>query len=327
MEKKNPLFLILGISAACFVIFLVVTVGALMNMGSPAKSQKKLFRKNNTIAVIEVKGVIMDSKKVLEQIESFSEDEGVKAVLIRINSPGGAVAPSQEIYEGLRRLGQKKPVYSSMSSLAASGGYYIACGTKKIFANPGTITGSIGVIMQFADLSKLFQWAKINPYVVKTGKFKDVGSPNREMGQEEKNLLQAMIDNVLMQFRAAVVAGRGIPMDRVIELSDGRIFSGEQAKQVKLVDELGGIDDAISALAKEAGISGKPNIIYGTKKKGAFERIFGELDDDAESESSQFGGSRLNALARLILGVEVDAPVSRLTGFVGPLFLATRFVQ
>jgi protease-4 len=292
MEKKNPLLVILGVSAVFFVVFLAVAIGVVTNLtgGGGGRPQKKLFSQSNNIGVIEVKGAILDSKKLLEQISSFEDDGLIRAVLVQINSPGGAVAPSQEIYEALRRLSKKKPVYSSMSSLAASGGYYVACGTKKIYANPGTLTGSIGVIMQFADFSKLLQWAKVNPYNVKTGRYKDIGNVSREMTAEEKNLLQELIDNVLGQFRRAVAAARGLPMEKVIELSDGRIFSGEQAKNVRLVDELGGIEDAVEALAKEAGINGKPHLVYANKRRSPFERLLGDFEDESESGSSSSVG-------------------------------------
>lgn len=320
--RKNPLLVILGISAVFFVIFVAVAIGTVMSMTSVGQAPKKIFGKANAIGVLEIKGVIMDSKQLLEQIDKFEEDARIKGVLVRINSPGGAVGPSQEIYDALVKLQKKKPVYSSMGSLAASGGYYAAVGTKRIFANPGTITGSIGVIMQFADLSKLYQWAKVNPYVIKTGKYKDVGSPSREMGPEEKALLQEMIDNVLGQFRKAVATGRNLPMEKVIELSDGRIYSGEQAKNNKLIDDLGGFDDAVEALAKEAGIAGKPTLIYpGKKKKQLLDLLLSDLDGegDEESSSQSFGVrviARLLGLGDLLAHKDLSA-----REMIGPLFI------
>lgn len=328
MIKKNPLALVLGLSAFFFVIFLGVAVGTVM-MLTPGKPHKKFFAKSNNIGVVEIKGMISDSKKAVEQIESFEEDTLIKAVVVRINSPGGGVAPSQEIYEALKKLAKKKPVYSSMSSLAASGGYYVACGTKKIYANPGTITGSIGVIMQFADLSKLMQWAKVNQYSVKTGKFKDIGAPSREMSQEEKDLLQAMIDNVLLQFRKAVVAGRNLPMEKVVEVSDGRIFSGEQAKEAKLVDELGTFNDAVEALAKEAGITGKPNLVYAEKKRRGLERFLTGIDGDDDAEGSSMIGSIAEiarGLAEISRTLNGGAAGSQRASYSGPLFILPSFL-
>jgi protease-4 len=332
MANKNPLAIILGVSAFFFVIFVIVAVGTVMSLTS-GKPQKKLFGKSNNIGVIEIKGAIMDSKKWLDQIESFHEDSLIKGVIVRINSPGGSVAPSQEVYDAIKKLSAKKPVYASMGSVAASGGYYIACGAKKIFASPGTITGSIGVIMQFADLSKLYQWAKVNQYSIKTGKFKDIGSPSREMTTEERQLIQDMIDNVLGQFRRTVASARGLSMEKVIEASDGRIFSGEQAKSIKLVDELGGLEETVDALAKELGITGKPNLVYAGKKRHGLGRLLHELDDqdddDYESSSNiSNSNSRLKMmydLAKLVMGDANETSASGNGRMTGPLFLLPGF--
>lgn len=328
MSKTNPLAIILGLSLLFFIIFLVVVSSVLISV-TGVRPEKKMFSRTNQIGVIEVKGVIIDSKKILDQVETFSEDSKVKAVLVRINSPGGAVAPSQEIYDAFRRLGKKKPVFSSMASVAASGGYYVACGTKKIFASPGTITGSIGVIMQFADMSKLYQWAKVSLYNIKTGKFKDIGSPAREMSQDEKNLLQAMVDNVLGQFRSAITTGRGLPMEKVVELSDGRIFSGEQAKHLKLVDELGGMNEAVEALAREAGITGKPVLVYAHKGQPKWMRFLSDVDDDADAESKLASGSLLESMLGRLFASVLRLPASseraaQQADLIGPLFLMPR---
>ncbi|MBI3544845.1 MAG: signal peptide peptidase SppA [Deltaproteobacteria bacterium] len=327
--KKNPLVIVLGLSAFFFVVFLAVAVGTVMSLTPGGRqSSKKLFSgRSSTIGVVEIKGVIMDSKKSVDQLDSFAEDPLIKAVIVRINSPGGSVAPSQEIYEAVRRVAKKKPVYASMSSVAASGGYYVACGAKKIYANAGTITGSIGVIMQFADASKLLQWAKVSPYAIKTGKFKDIGSPSREMREDERQLLQDMIDNVLGQFRRAVSTARSIPMDKVVEISDGRIFSGEQAKDVKLVDEVGGLNETVEAIAKEAGITGKPHLVYAGKKRRGFERFLSDIDGDEEDSESS---TNLSGVGALLRGALAGAGADRLLGSLalpgrakaaGPLFL------
>lgn len=330
MFKKNPLALILGLSAFFFVVFLAVAVGTVMTL-TPGKTQKRFFGKANSIGVLEVKGVIIDSKKLVEEIEEFEEDSFIKGVIVRVNSPGGSVAPSQEIYDALKRLQKKKPVYTSMGSVAASGGYYVACGTKKIFANAGTITGSIGVIMQFADVSKLMQWAKVSEYNIKTGKFKDIGSPTREMTEDEKQLLQGMIDNVLSQFRKAVSNARSIPMEKVIELSDGRIFSGEQAQSVKLVDEVGGFKDALDALVKETGISGKPHLVYAAKKRHGLERLFSGLDEEDEESSTSIGpnslASSIEAILSLLRGESMRGAIQRPSRLLGPLFILPSAVQ
>lgn len=329
MEKKNPLYLILALSGGFFVLFIVVVVGALytLSSGKASSTRRLLGSHEKAIGVLEVKGVIADSKKILEELSEFRDDSNIKGIILRINSPGGVVAPSQEIYDALKEVNKEKPVYASLSSLAASGGYYIAVSAKKIFASPGTITGSIGVIMSFANLSKLYDWAKVSQYNIKTGKFKDIGSPTREMTAEEKELLQGMLDNVLMQFRTAVSQGRNLPMEKVIELSDGRIFSGEQAKQSNLVDELGGLDATALALAKEVGMTGKPKLMYPNKKRKFLDLIMEGPDEDAESSNSQL--DRVLSAVETLGGLFGKVSRSTQTGSAlwGPLFIAPNFTQ
>lgn len=304
-KKKglSPLALVLILSGAFFAIFMVVS-GILFLSRSPSGSAKPagsaLFKSGGAVAIIEVNGAIMDSKKTLRRIERVEDDGDIKAVVLRINSPGGAVAPSQEIYEAVRKL--KKPVVASMGSIAASGGFYIAMGAKKVYANPGTITGSIGVIMQFANLEKLYDWAKIRRYVIKTGRFKDVGAEYREMGDDERKLLQGMVDEVLSQFKRAVAEGRKLPMEQVTAVADGRILSGSQAKAAKLVDELGTLQDAINEAGKMAGLEGKPRVVYPEKKALRwFELLLQEPSREESDAESAFAGR--GALARLVSAV------------------------
>ncbi|HZW37637.1 MAG TPA: signal peptide peptidase SppA, partial [Candidatus Deferrimicrobiaceae bacterium] len=198
------------------------------------------------VAVLPVTGMIADSEATIEQLKKFAKDDSIKAIVIRINSPGGGVGPSQEIYEEVKKLKGKKIVLASMGALAASGGYYIACGTQKIYANPGTITGSIGVIMNFMNVKELIEKIGLKGMVVKSGAFKDIGSPVREMKPEERELLQGVIDNVHSQFIAAVAEGRKMDRESVARIADGRIFSGEQAKALGLVDALGNLEDAVA---------------------------------------------------------------------------------
>jgi protease-4 len=297
-KKWSPLAIVLTLSAAFFAIFLVVSGILFMTKGQNSKhgasGSQGLFG-NGAVGVIELTGVIMDSKKILKKLERFEDDDDIKAVVMRLDSPGGAVAPSQEIYQAVKNY--KKPIISSMGSVAASGAYYVASGTQKIFANPGTITGSIGVIMEFANLSKLYEWAKVQRYSIKTGKFKDAGAEYRDMTAEEKALLQGMVDDVLVQFKTAVSTGRKLTMDQVTAIADGRIFSGNQGKKAKLVDELGTLNDAINEAGKMAGIKGKPTVVYPDKnKKGLMDFIMdnagqGDSDDSSESQTSSFWSS------------------------------------
>jgi protease-4 len=191
------------------------------------------------IGIIEVEGVITQSRGIIKTLNTYKNNPHIKAIVIRIDSPGGGVAPSQEIYEELIKTREKKFIIASMGSVAASGGYYIACAAHKIFANPGTITGSIGVIIEFANIEELLGKIGMKSVVVKSGKYKDILSPTRELGNDERAIVQSVIDSIQGQFIDAVALGRDIPRTKVTEIADGRIFSGEQAKSLGLIDELG----------------------------------------------------------------------------------------
>jgi protease IV len=307
----SPLAVVLALSAAFFVVFLVVSGAMFMYRSQSGTSEAHggsaaIFGGGNDVGVIELSGVIMDSKKTIRRLQSFEDNKEIKAVVLRLNSPGGAVAPSQEIYEVVRKY--KKPLVVSMGSLAASGAFYIACGAKKVFANPGTITGSIGVIMEFANLEKLYQWAKIERYSIKTGKYKDAGAEYRAMTPEERGLFQTMIDDVLLQFKTAVSTGRKLTMAQVTAIADGRVMSGSQAKTMKLVDELGTFDDAVEEAGKEAKIKGKPNVVYPARAShGILDMLLddakggGRGSDDSQDSESQASGSLLSRLIRAVL--------------------------
>ncbi len=227
------------------------------------------------VAVIDITGVISRTETVIDQIHQYRDDQTVKAIVLRINSPGGSVAPVQEIYSELKKL--DKPIVASMSSTAASGGYYIAAIADEVLANPGTLTGSIGVIMQFTKLKGLYEKVGLEQQVVKSGKFKDTGSPVRDLTDEERELLQATLDNVHNQFIDAVSEGRQEHLTRedVVALADGRIFSGQQALEHKLVDQLGNLPDAIDRAGELGGISGKPKVVRTKRKTSMLERILG----------------------------------------------------
>jgi protease-4 len=200
----------------------------------------------------------------------------VKAIILRIDSPGGGVGPSQEIHREVLKAKTRKKVVTSMGSVAASGGYYIACASDLIVANPGTITGSIGVLMEFTNIEELFKKIGIKGVVLKSGEHKDIGSPFREMTPDEKKILQEVIDNVHQQFIQAVADGRKMDRSKVTQIADGRILTGEQAKQAGLVDQIGNLQDAIDTTAKLVGIEGKPNILYPKKKFSLWELLIRE---------------------------------------------------
>jgi protease-4 len=237
------------------------------------------FVAGDKVAVMTIDGIILDSQIYLESLSKIKKDDSIKALVLRINSPGGAVGPSQEIYSEAKALREKIPVIASLGSVAASGGYYIACGAQKIIANPGTITGSIGVIAQFVSYEQLLNWAKVDVEVVKSGKFKDAGSPFREMTEAEKEYMQKIIDNVHSQFKHAVSESRNLSDNDIDKISDGRIFTGQQALELNLVDEFGTISDAISLAGTMGGIKEEPNVVYyPKKKKSIIDFIFSKID-------------------------------------------------
>ena len=236
------------------------------------------LRTGNKVAVLNIQEVIFESDKYLQSLDKIRKNKSIKALVVRINSPGGAVGPSQEIYGELENIKSKLPVVASMGSVAASGGYYIACAADTIYANPGSITGSIGVIAQFLSYKDLLEWAKIDVEVIKSGKFKDVGSPLRTMNEEEIEYIQNLINNVHDQFKTTVEVTRGINKKQINAISDGKIFSGEQALKLNLVDELGNLNDAIAFAAEEGGIVGDPEIIhYPEKKSPLYELLSSKL--------------------------------------------------
>lgn len=222
------------------------------------------------IALVRIEGMIADSKDSIEEIKEYVKDPSVKAILLRIDSPGGAVAPAQEIHEEVKKAVAKKQVVVSMGSVAASGGYYIASPATKIIANPGTITGSIGVIMEIPNLEGLMNKIGVKTEVVKSGKHKDLVSTFRGIRKEDREILQRVLDNVHEQFIMAVADGRKMSPSDVRKIADGRIFTGEQAIKAGLVDELGNLEDAVQVAAKLSGIKGEPVIV---SKKERFSLI------------------------------------------------------
>ncbi|HIJ78382.1 MAG: signal peptide peptidase SppA [Desulfobulbaceae bacterium] len=226
-------------------------------------SQAELFKREG-VGIVEVKGVIVEPEEVIANLIAFREDAKVKAIVLRVDSPGGTVGASQEIYDEVRRTNKVKPVVASLSSVAASGGLYVSLGAAKIMANPGTLTGSMGVILKFANLEGLFEKIGYKSEVVKSGRLKDIGSSSRPITDEERQVLQALIDTVYDQFVAAAATSRSLPEIEVRKIADGRIFSGAQAKEYGLVDELGNFTDAVLLAASLAGYKseGVPLLIY-----------------------------------------------------------------
>lgn len=267
--KKRPFLLASALLAGLFVFFLALAVTVASFMGRPAS-----FALGNKIGVIEVYGIIADSRQVIEQLHDFRDNNSIKALVLRIDSPGGGVAPSQEIHDEVKAVDALKPVVVSMGSVAASGGYYIAAPARKILANPGTIVGSIGVIMKFTNFQELLDKIGLNSVVVKSGEYKDIGSPTRDMTAAEREIIQNLIDDVHSQFVASVAEGRNIDEAIVRSIADGRVFSGRRAMELGLVDGMGSLEAAIRQAAELAGIVGEPTVVYPPGKKPRFIDLF-----------------------------------------------------
>jgi len=240
-----------------------------------------LFQKNlpvgDRIALIRIEGPIIDSKETLDELKDYVKDTSIKAIVLRIDSPGGGVAPSQEIYEEVRKAVAKKKIVVSMGSVAASGGYYIAAPATKIVANPGTLTGSIGVIMEIPNIESLMNKIGVKTEVIKSGQHKDIASIFRGIKKEEREILQDVLDNVHEQFVEAVAEGRKMVHDDVKRIADGRIFTGQQALKVGLVDELGNLEDAMKAAAKLSGIKGEPVVVTKKEKFSFIDLLRGKM--------------------------------------------------
>ncbi len=286
--KKRPFLMALLTLGAIFVFFLllIVVVGKMSGRSSR-------FVYGDKVGYITVAGAITTSEKIIEQIDNFKEDSSVKAIVLRVNSPGGGVSPSQEIYDEVKAAAAVKPVVVSMGSVAASGGYYIAVPAQRILANPGTITGSIGVIMQFTNVEELLGKVGLKSQVVKSGLHKDIGSPMRSMSSADREILQSLIDDVYEQFVQAVAESRQMDPDKVRQLADGRIFTGRQALEAGLVDELGGYQDAIRVAAELAGIEGKPKVVYPIADKQELLEYFIQETAQLVKQSVQNGDAGL----------------------------------
>jgi protease-4 len=270
-SRRHPyLFFILVLSSLAAAFFLGIST--LVYLG--ARSSE--FNIGEKVAVVEISGVITDAKDIVADIKEFREDDSVKAIVLRIDSPGGVVGPAQEIFREVRKTVGVKKIIASMGSIAASGGYYIAAGTDGIMASPGTITGSIGVIIGFTNFEEILRKIGLSPVVVKSGEFKDMGSPVRKMTEKEKKVLQYFVDQTHRQFVDAVAEGRKMDRKKVKAIADGRIFTGEEAKAKGLVDRMGNIEDAIEWAGRLGGIKGKVSAIYSRKPELSFLEYFME---------------------------------------------------
>ena len=259
-SRRHPYLFFILISSSIFVAA-ILGISTLIFLGT----REPEFNMGEKVGVIEISGIITDAEDTIRNIKKYREDDSIKAIVLRIDSPGGVVGPAQEIFREVRKTVGKKKIISSMGAVAASGGYYVAAGTDGIMANPGTITGSIGVIIGYTNFEEIFQKIGLSPVVVKSGEYKDMGSPVRKMTEREKKLLQDFVDSTHRQFVAAVAEGRKMDPAKVKAVADGRIITGEDAKSLGLVDRLGNIEDAIEWAGRIGGIKGKISAVYSRK--------------------------------------------------------------
>ncbi|MBY0369346.1 signal peptide peptidase SppA [bacterium] len=281
------IFRLVGLAFGVFVFLLIVTATfsfiryAWFGSSTPASSDH--------VRVMDVSGVIMSSASFIRDLQEHLDNKHTKAIIVRINSPGGLVAPSQEIFQALEKADKKVPVLISMGTVAASGGYYIALGGRKIYANSGTLTGSIGVIMEFVNTQKLYQWAKMDRFAITSGKFKDAGSPLKPMTAEDKELFQAMVKDIYGQFRGAVKEKRKLGEEALNRYTDGRVLTGTQALEAKLVDALGTFEDVLAEARKLAKLSDDSKAVFPARDQGFLKKMLMGDEPDGDSESSWKG--------------------------------------
>ena len=269
------------ILSALFLVFVVVVFSIMYYLFRDDENEDVVSGSNGTIALIELKEPIVSSENTVRLFKKYRENSSVKAIVFRVESPGGGVAASQEIYEEVKKTRDGgKPVVVSMGAMAASGGYYVSCGANKIVANPGTITGSIGVISQFIHYNQLLDKIGVSSTTIKSGKLKDAGSPMRAATEEDKKYFQEMIDDVYGQFVGVVARERKLPLDEVKKLADGRVYTGKRAYELHLIDTLGTYEDAIVIAGRLANIKGTPATIREKKKEKLSDILFGNVKNE-----------------------------------------------
>jgi protease-4 len=262
MERRRPI-----LSSCLLVALLLVFLAGLSMIGFSWWKKEDLFASKEKVGVIEINGLITKSLPTLKDLRKFSEQAHVKAIVLRIDSPGGAVGPSQEIMREIEKTRKKKKVVASLGTVAASGGYYVACAADLIMANPGTATGSIGVIMKLMNVEDLIKKLGVNFYSIQAGDLKDLGSPFRTMTPEERAVLQNLLDDIHAQFIADIARNRKFPLEKAKKLADGSVYTGQKAKELGLVDEMGNFEDAVERAGRLGGITGKVETVFPEKRR------------------------------------------------------------
>ena len=273
-KSRTWLWVLLGAGIFFIFFFAVVAFMVAIVHGDHVSSF------GDKIAVVDLEGVIIEPQTVVKQLKEFADDDSVKAIILHINTPGGGVAASQEIYSEVRRVEKKKKIVASVETLGASGGYYVAVGTDQIYADPGSIVGSIGVISEWLNYTDLMRWAKLKDITIKSGAMKDAGNPAREMTPEERAYFQSLSDDMHGQFIAAVAEGRKMKVEDVKAIADGRVWSGQQALSLHLIDKVGDFETAVDETAKSVGIKGEPELVHPEKQhRTLLDVIFGDVSN------------------------------------------------
>ncbi len=270
--RRHPFLFFLMIISTCLTIIFISLIGFIFYGSKMLNTpfSKGYASSDGNIGIIEINGMIFSSKKIIEDMKIFRKQEAIKAIIIRIDSPGGGIGPSQEIYREIMKTRKEKKIIASMGSVAASGGYYVASATNGIIANPGTITGSIGVIMEYANIMEIAKKIGISPVVIKSGQYKDMGSPLRDLKDSEKKIFQDLVDELHLQFVNDVAKARDINTQTMSKLADGRVYTGQKALSLKLIDRLGNLDDAVRWAGEMANIKGELNPVYPKEDKITF---------------------------------------------------------
>jgi protease-4 len=289
--KKHPVLFSLSLIVLIMAVMCAAVIAMLYLAGDDSGVPF-----GDQVALLEIRGVITDGKPVTDLLARYKEDKDIKAIIIRIESPGGGVAPSQEIFTELTRIRDQKPVVAYLGNVAASGGYYVAAGASKIVSSPGSLTGSIGVVIQLSNVEHLFEKLGLDFSTIKAGKYKDIGSPYREMTEEERQLLQNVINDVHEQFISDVAKGRNLPDGQVRAIADGRIMTGLQAKELGLVDEMGNFEDAMRIAKSLAGIEGEVSVVRPTRKRHSLMEFLLDEFLDGLAERLGINSPRLLAL-------------------------------
>lgn len=281
-EGRSRIWIWVLVGGGFFALFVAAVFTLVYLSFGNASDQESFSAFGSKIAVVNLDGVIFSPKQIVPQLKRFADDDSVKAIIIHVNSPGGGVAASEEIYREVKRIRdeKKKRIVASIETVGASGAYYVASATNKIYADKGSVVGSIGVIAEWVNYGELLRWAKLNAITLKAGEFKDTGSPTREMTPAEREYMQGLIDNMHTQFIQAVADGRHAKEADIRAIANGKVWTGEQANGMKLVDEIADFEGAVKDTARAVNISGEPTLVYPPKdRRSGLDLLFGDVSD------------------------------------------------